>query len=78
MTYLYKRYEKWKDIATESGPAGLRLIKGFHDEALDPAGHRSAKTRDRLPVGTIYGGKRTLQNGDGETNADKSFPGSVT
>jgi len=31
---VLKRYEKWKDIAILSGPAGLRLIKGFHDEAL--------------------------------------------
>jgi mRNA-degrading endonuclease YafQ of YafQ-DinJ toxin-antitoxin module len=31
---LLKRYEKWKDVATLSGPPGLRLIKGFHDEAL--------------------------------------------
>ncbi len=31
---VLKRYEKWKDIATISGPRGLRLIKGFHDEAL--------------------------------------------
>jgi mRNA-degrading endonuclease YafQ of YafQ-DinJ toxin-antitoxin module len=28
------RYEKWKDVARLSGPPGLRLIKGFHDEAL--------------------------------------------
>ena len=31
---VLKRYEKWKDIAMISGPPGLRLIKGFHDEAL--------------------------------------------
>ena len=31
---LLKRYEKWKDIVRISGPAGLRLIKGFHDELL--------------------------------------------
>jgi toxin HigB-1 len=31
---VLKRYEKWKDIAELSGPAGLRWIKGFHDEAL--------------------------------------------
>ena len=31
---ILKRYEKWKDIAAMSGPPGLRLIKGFHDEAL--------------------------------------------
>jgi len=31
---VLKRYEKWKDIVRLSGPAGLRLIKGFHDETL--------------------------------------------
>ncbi|MBT3877946.1 MAG: type II toxin-antitoxin system mRNA interferase toxin, RelE/StbE family [Candidatus Scalindua sp.] len=31
---VLKRYEKWKDIVTISGPEGLRLIKGFHDESL--------------------------------------------
>jgi mRNA-degrading endonuclease YafQ of YafQ-DinJ toxin-antitoxin module len=30
---ILKRYEKWQDIVTVSGPAGLRLILGFHDEA---------------------------------------------
>jgi addiction module RelE/StbE family toxin len=40
-----KRYEKWKDIVTISGPEGLRLIKGFHDEALrgEWQGHRSSR-----------------------------------
>ena len=40
-----KRYEKWKDIASLSGPPGLRLIKGFHDEALAGrwAGYRSCR-----------------------------------
>jgi len=42
---ILKRYEKWKDIVEFSGPAGLKLIKGFHDEAL--AGewkeHRSSR-----------------------------------
>ena len=40
-----KRYEKWKDIVHLSGPAGLRLIKGFHDEALrgEWRGHRSSR-----------------------------------
>lgn len=39
------RYEKWKDIAKISGPQGLRLIKGFHDEALSGEwkGHRSSR-----------------------------------
>lgn len=31
---VLKRYEKWKDIVAVSGPQGLRLIKGFHDESL--------------------------------------------
>jgi len=31
---ILKRYEKWKDIASISGPQGLRLIRGFRDEAL--------------------------------------------
>jgi addiction module RelE/StbE family toxin len=39
------RYEKWKDIVLLSGPPSLRLIKGFHDEALSGqwAGHRSSR-----------------------------------
>jgi addiction module RelE/StbE family toxin len=42
---VLKRYEKWKDIVKVSGPAGLRLIKGFHDEALkgEWKGHRSSR-----------------------------------
>ena len=42
---VMKRYEKWKDIAMLSGPPGLRLIKGFHDEALRGAwqGYRSSR-----------------------------------
>ena len=31
---ILKRYEKWKDITAISGSDGLRLIKGFRDEAL--------------------------------------------
>jgi len=31
---ILKRYEKWKDIVAISGPAGLKKIKGFNDEAL--------------------------------------------
>ena len=31
---VLRRYEKWKDVVTISGPSGLRLIKGFHDETL--------------------------------------------
>jgi addiction module RelE/StbE family toxin len=44
-TEILKRYEKWKDIVTISGPSGLRLIKGFHDEGLrgEWKGHRSSR-----------------------------------
>ena len=42
---ILKRYEKWKDIASLSGPPGLRQITGFHDEALSGKwkGHRSCR-----------------------------------
>jgi len=42
---ILKRYEKWKDVVCVSGPAGLRAIKGFHDEALrgEWRGHRSSR-----------------------------------
>ena len=42
---VLKRYEKWKDIVRISGPSGLRLIKGFHDETLrgEWKGHRSSR-----------------------------------
>ncbi|MGI9288674.1 MAG: type II toxin-antitoxin system mRNA interferase toxin, RelE/StbE family [Pseudomonadales bacterium] len=40
-----QRYEKWKDIVRISGPEGLRLIRGFNDEALRGKwkGHRSSR-----------------------------------
>lgn len=42
---ILTRYEKWKDIAHLSGPPGLRLITGFHDEALSGEwkGYRSSR-----------------------------------
>jgi hypothetical protein len=42
---VLKRYEKWKDIASLSGPPGLRQISGFNDEALSGEwkGHRSSR-----------------------------------
>ena len=42
---ILKRYEKWKDIATISGPFGLRQITGFDDEALSGKwkGYRSSR-----------------------------------
>lgn len=42
---IVKRYEKWKDVVEFSGPAGLRLIRGFRDESLRGRwnGHRSSR-----------------------------------
>jgi addiction module RelE/StbE family toxin len=42
---VLKRYEKWKDVASISGPQGLRLIKEFHDETLSGKwkGYRSCR-----------------------------------
>jgi proteic killer suppression protein len=47
-----KRYEKWKDVVKISGPSGLRLIKGFHDEALRGKwrGHRSSRLGQQYRV----------------------------
>ena len=46
------RYEAWKRIVELDGPSGLRLIKGFCDEALkgDWQGFRSS----RLNVKEMY------------------------
>jgi len=49
---VLKRYEKWKDIVTISGPVGLRAVKGFHDEALRGVwtGHRSSRLGEQYRV----------------------------
>ncbi len=49
---ILKRYEKWKDIAVLSGPPGLRLIRGFRDEALGGRwkGYRSSRLGDQWRV----------------------------
>ena len=49
---ILKRYEKWKDIASLSGPAGLRAIKGFRDEALRGKwkGFRSSRLNEQWRV----------------------------
>lgn len=49
---VLKRYEKWKDIVEVSGPQGLRLIKGFKDEALrgEWSGHRSSRLNQQYRV----------------------------
>ena len=49
---ILKRYEKWKDIIAISGPQGLRLIRGFNDEALSREwkGHRSSRLNQQYRV----------------------------
>ena len=51
-TEILKRYEKWKDILAISGPQGLRLIRGFNDEALrgEWVGHRSSRLGEQYRV----------------------------
>lgn len=49
---VQKRYEKWKDIAGLSGPAGLKMIRGFRDEALRGKwkGYRSSRLNQQYRV----------------------------
>jgi len=51
---ILKRYEKWKDIVAISGPPGLRLIKGFHDEALSGEWQGCRTSRLGLQWRVIY------------------------
>ena len=49
---VLKRYEKWKDIVRISGPQGLRLVKGFQDEAWrgEWKGHRSSRLNQQYRI----------------------------
>ena len=49
---VLKRYEKWKDLVSISGPSGLRQITGFRDEALrgEWSGHRSSRLNQQYRV----------------------------
>jgi len=49
---ILKRYQKWKDIVSISGPSGLRMIKGFRDEPRrgEWKGHRSSRLGDQYRV----------------------------
>ena len=51
---ILKRYEKWKDIASLSGPLGLRQIVGFHDEALSGEWKGCRSSRLGLQFRVIY------------------------
>ncbi len=49
---ISKRYQKWKDIVSISGPAGLCAIAGFNDESLsgDWRGDRSSRLNQQYRV----------------------------
>jgi len=49
---VLKRYEKWKDIVSMSGPRGLLLIRGLRDEPLQGQwqGHRSSRLGQQYRV----------------------------
>ena len=49
---VLKRYEKWKDVVSISGPSGLRAIKGFRDESLSGKwkGYRSSRLKIQYRV----------------------------
>lgn len=51
---VQKRYEKWKDIVRISGTAGLKLIRGFRDEALRGEWQRFRSSRLNLQYRVIY------------------------
>jgi len=61
-TDVLKRYEKWKDVVTLSGPQGLRQIRGFHDESLKGRwkGHRSSRLNQQYRVLYRVESKRIL------------------
>ena len=52
---VQKRYEKWKDIVSISGPAGLKLIRCFHDEALRGEWQGFPSSLLNLQYRVIYG-----------------------
>jgi addiction module RelE/StbE family toxin len=51
---VQKRYEKWKDIVTISGPQGLRHIRGFSDEALSGKWKGFRSSRLNIQYRVIY------------------------
>ncbi len=51
---VLKRYEKWKDIVSISGPSGLRSIKGFRDESLSGEWKGFRSSRLNLQYRVIY------------------------
>jgi addiction module RelE/StbE family toxin len=51
---VQQRYEMWKDIVRISGPQGLKLIKGFEDEALSGNWKGFRSSRLNIQYRVIY------------------------
>lgn len=51
---VIERYEKWKDVIRISGPAGVRAIRGFRDEALRGKWQGYRASRLNLQYRVIY------------------------
>ena len=51
---VQKRYEKWKDIVSISGPQGLREIKGLHDESLSGKWEGFRSSRLNVQYRVVY------------------------
>ncbi len=51
---VQQRYEKWKDIVRISGPQGLKLIRGFNDEALSGNWRGFRSSRLNIQYRVIY------------------------
>ena len=49
-----KRYQKWKDIVSISGPKGLKKIRGFRDETLSGKWKEFRASRLNLQYRVIY------------------------
>jgi len=57
---VIKKYEKWKDIVSLSGPQGLRKLKGLHDELLGGKWKGYRSSRLNLQYRVIYKVKNKL------------------
>lgn len=51
---VQKRYEKWKDIVTISGPRGLMQIRGFNDESLSGKWKGFRSSRLNIQYRVVY------------------------
>ena len=51
---VVKKYEKWKDIVSLSGPQALRKFKGLHDEPLSGKWKGYRSSRLNLQYRVIY------------------------